>query len=83
MLNKNQTEAIVKHLRDIANILESSNKGANNNVISEVEESAGSKRGRKPGAVSDDVRCKNINGKEQRCKNRATQGVFCGKHNSS
>jgi hypothetical protein len=83
MLNKNQTEAIVKHLRDIANILETSNKGSSTNAISEVEESAGSKRGRKPGAVSDDVRCTNINGKEQRCKNRATQGVVCGKHNST
>ena len=80
MLNNNQTSAIVKHLRDIANILESSNKSSNNNAISEVEESVGSKRGRKPGAVSDDVRCTNINGKEQRCKNRATQGKVCGKH---
>jgi len=80
MLNNTQISAIVKHLRDIANIFESSNKASNSNAISEVEETAGSKRGRKPGAVSDDVRCTNINGKEMRCKNRATQGVVCGKH---
>jgi len=83
MLNNTQTSAIVKHLRDMANILENSNKGSSNNAISEVEESAGSKRGRKPGAVSDDVRCTHINGKELRCKNRATQGKVCGKHNST
>jgi hypothetical protein len=82
MLNKVQSESIVKHLRDMANIVESAYKGSNGNVVSDSEEQTGSKRGRKPGAVSDDIRCTNVNGKEQRCKNRATQGVVCGKHNS-
>jgi hypothetical protein len=80
MLNKNQVEAIAKHLRELAQIFESSIKGSTVNTILGVDEIVGSKRGRKPGAVSDDVRCENVNGKQQRCKNRATQGKVCGKH---
>jgi hypothetical protein len=83
MLNKNQSEAIVKHLRDIANILETSFKGPNSNLVSSSEEQVFSKRGRKPGTVSDDVRCIHINGKELRCKNRATKGTVCGKHTTA
>lgn len=80
MLNKKQTDAIVKHLRDMANIFESANS-ANNSASNPVnDEQPVSKRGRKPGAVADDMRCANINGKELRCKNRATQGTVCGKH---
>ena len=94
MLNKNQSEAIVKHIRDIANIMENSYKtsaqvkvdasasaSASASVAVALEES-GSKRGRKPGAVSDDIRCEHTNAKEQRCKNRATKGTVCGKHNA-
>lgn len=82
MLNKNQTEAIIKHLREIANVLESS---FTNNVLKVVKEDdvqKGSKRGRKPGAVSDDIRCQYVNEKNGRCKNRGTKGNLCGKHDT-
>ena len=95
MLNKNQSEAIVKHIRDIANILENSYKtsaqvkvdasassSAAAAAVAIALEESGSKRGRKPGAVSDDIRCEHTNAKEQRCKNRATKGTVCGKHNA-
>lgn len=87
MLNKNQSESIVKHLRDIANIMENSYKTSNQvkadaSASDEAAEESGSKRGRKPGAVSDDIRCEHMNAKDQRCKNRATKGTVCGKHNS-
>jgi hypothetical protein len=77
MLNRTQTEAIVKHLRDMANVLENSSKAAVNQTEDAV---SAKKRGRKPGAVSDEMRCAHINEKEQRCKNRATKGAVCGKH---
>ena len=86
MLNKNQSEAIAKHMREIASILENScktsNKLSTQEVVEEVVEE-GSKRGRKPGAVSDDIRCEHTNAKDQRCKNRATKGTVCGKHTSA
>jgi len=74
MFTKSQSEALVKHLREIANILESSAKVSSNIVVEP------SKRGRKPGAVSDDIRCKGEGPSGQRCKNRATKGTYCGKH---
>lgn len=70
MLTKKQTDSLVKHLREIATILESSTGVAE----------ATTKRGRKPGAVSDDVRCQETLTTGDRCKNRATNGTFCGKH---
>jgi len=83
MFSKSQTDSIVKHLREIANILESSNKKAPvENVVVEApveEQATGSKRGRKPGAVDDDIRCTFVN-KDKRCMNRATKGKVCGKH---
>jgi len=81
MLNKNQAESIAKHLRDMAVIFDNAAKASN---TSQTEGETGdlptSKRGRKPGAVSDDIRCEHMNGSQQRCKNRATQGKVCGKH---
>jgi hypothetical protein len=74
MFTKTQSEAIVKHLRDIANIFESSSKGSSNIIVEP------SKRGRKPGAVADDIRCKGEGSSGQQCKNRATKGTYCGKH---
>ena len=80
MLNKSQVESIAKHLRELAQIFESSIKSTSvsNEVVNE-DELNGSKRGRKPGAVSDDIRCQHTNDKG-RCKNRATKGTVCGKH---
>lgn len=100
MLNKAQTLALVKHLRDMALILETSESAAAPvpvgpepkkkvakaerltaaAVPEPVVEEGGKKRGRKPGAVADEERCENVNDKQQRCKNRATQGTVCGKH---
>jgi hypothetical protein len=77
MLTKAQTEALVKHLREIASILEKSVGSTN-----KVEEPIALKRGRKPGAVSDDVRCQEVLTSGDRCKNRATKGTLCGKHHN-
>jgi len=80
MLNKNQIESIAKHLRELAQIFESANKQAiTTNAVVEEDEQNGSKRGRKPGAVSDEIRCQHTSDKG-RCKNRATKGTVCGKH---
>ena len=86
MISKRNNEAIVKHLREIANILEKSydveqlqKVGKTEVVVNAVEEV--SKRGRKSGAVSDDIRCNGLNQKGERCKNRATTGQVCAKHN--
>ena len=68
MFSKNQLSAISKHLRDLATIIDSSNK---------TEET---KRGRKPGAVPDEVRCQGFIGKGDRCKNRSINNGLCGKH---
>jgi hypothetical protein len=73
MLTKAQTESLVKHIREIANILE---KSVGQTTTAEQT----TKRGRKPGAVSDDIRCTATLPNEERCKNRATQGSTCGKH---
>lgn len=76
MLTKSQINSLVKHLRDMATILEAS--GSKQEPATTVKEK--SKRGRKPGAVADNVRCQaQLNGGE-RCKNRATMGDVCGKH---
>ena len=72
MLTKKQVDGLVKHLRDMATLLESA--GA---------EAPVTKRGRKPGAVSDDVRCQETSASGDRCKNRATGGTFCKKHTKS
>jgi hypothetical protein len=77
MLTKHQTESIVKHLRAVADLLEAS--VAKDPAVPQAAEQK-SKRGRKPGAVDDAVRCKGLNGSGDRCKNRATQGTHCGKH---
>jgi len=69
MFSKSQLTAISKHLRDLATIIDSSNK---------TEEQV--KRGRKPGAVPDDVRCQGFIGKGDRCKNRSITNGLCGKH---
>jgi hypothetical protein len=82
MLNKVQTEAIVKHLREIADVLDLSCKNNIVKVVKEDDIQKGSKRGRKPGAVSDDIRCQHINEKNERCKNRGTKGNMCGKHDT-
>jgi hypothetical protein len=74
MFTKSQTESLVKHIRDIANIMEAASKGTTNTE-------APSKRGRKPGAVADDIRCKGEGASGEQCKNRATKGTYCGKHN--
>lgn len=76
MLNKIQIDAIVQHLRDIATIFDIASKQLSNNTV----EDKVSKRGRRPGAVSDDKRCEYIKGDSTRCKNRATKGNICGKH---
>jgi len=76
MLNKAQIESIAKHLHEMAHIFESSIKVSSSNVI---ETENATKRGRKPGAVSDDIRCINT-GVKGRCMNRATKGSVCGKH---
>lgn len=80
MLNKNQAESIAKHLRDMAVIFDNAAKASNTNQTEDETTVIASKRGRKPGAVSDDIRCEHMNGSQQRCKNRATQGKVCGKH---
>jgi hypothetical protein len=73
MFSKNQLESISKNLRDIANIFDS--------VSNQLENSpAKSKRGRKPGSVSDNVRCTAEIANGDRCKNRQVKDTFCGKH---
>ena len=79
MLSKQQTVAIVKHLRAVADILESS-KPVDNKAAAAAAPTEKSKRGRKPGAVADAERCQGTNGNGEQCKNRATQGTHCGKH---
>lgn len=77
MLTKTQVSAMAKLFRDMANILD------NTPVTSEsVENKVVSKRGRKPGTVSDEDRCEHLIDESNniRCKNRATQGTVCGKH---
>jgi len=77
MLSKQQTTSIVKHLRAVADILETSTAA----VVTETQSNeVKTKRGRKPGAVDAEHRCKGINGTGEQCKNRATQGTHCGKH---
>jgi hypothetical protein len=76
MLNKVQMDAIVQHFRHIANIFDIASKQPINNIVPDEVP----KRGRKPGTVSDEVRCEHINGNYSRCKNRATKGKVCGKH---
>jgi hypothetical protein len=78
MLSLERCEEISKHLIIISNLLTSSGDDKNAIATSDAP-----KRGRKPGAVSDDVRCEHINGNEQRCKNRATKGNVCGKHTTA
>jgi hypothetical protein len=79
MLTKQQTVAIVKHLRAVADILESSKPPATAAAQAPAATEK-SKRGRKPGAVADAERCQGVNGNGEQCKNRATQGTHCGKH---
>jgi hypothetical protein len=79
MLSKQQTVAIVKHLRAVADILENS-KPVDNKSAATAAPTEKSKRGRKPGAVADAERCQGTNGNGEQCKNRATQGTHCGKH---
>ena len=74
MLSKTQIELIAKHLHELAEVFESTIKVPVNSVVEPA-----SKRGRKPGAVSDDIRCQHT-GNKGRCMNRATQGAVCGKH---
>ena len=83
MLSKQQTVAIVKHLRAVADILESSKPATASTASTATAAPAPtekSKRGRKPGAVADAERCQGTNGNGEQCKNRATQGTHCGKH---
>lgn len=82
MLSKQQTVAIVKHLRAVADILESSKPvaAAATSATATTVPAEKSKRGRKPGAVADEERCQGTNGNGEQCKNRATQGTHCGKH---
>jgi hypothetical protein len=82
MFSKSQAESVAKHLRALADIFDNTVKASAEKKIV-VEESTVAKRGRKPGAVSDDVRCTHINGNTQRCKNRATKGKVCGKHDKN
>jgi hypothetical protein len=74
MLSKNQIELIAKHLHELAEVFESTIKVPVNSVLE-----SSSRRGRKPGAVSDDIRCQHT-GDKGRCMNRATKGSVCGKH---
>ena len=87
MLNKGQKEKLVFHLREIANILakdaDSDNKSQAKSGSAQQQPETNTitaKRGRKPGTVSDDIRCQGENSSGARCKNRATNGTFCGKH---
>ena len=82
MLTKQQTAAIVKHIRAIADILESSTAAPAAAAAAQPNEVI-SKRGRKPGAVDAEHRCRGINGTGDQCKNRATQGTHCGKHTAA
>ena len=90
MLNKGQKEKLVFHLREIANILakdaDSDNKPQAKSGSAQQQQQQSEtntitvKRGRKPGTVSDDIRCQGESSLGARCKNRATNGSFCGKH---
>jgi len=71
---KAQLESITKNLRDIANILETAAKA----ISPPPNEQP--KRGRKPGAVADDIRCTAEISKGDRCKNRSINDGLCGKH---
>ena len=72
MFSKSQLDSISKNLRELANVFESVSKSQ--------QDFNKSKRGRKPGAVSDDVRCKGEIAKGDRCKNRKVNDGVCGKH---
>jgi len=72
MFTKEQTDAIALHFRELAKIFEK--PGATTPT---------SKRGRKPGAVSDDIRCAHQLESGDRCKNRATHDKVCGKHTNA
>lgn len=71
VFTKSQLIVITKHLRELANVFESA---------SVAQQSEKSKRGRKPGSVADELRCKGEIVKGDRCKNRAINNGMCGKH---
>ena len=73
MFSKSQLESISKHLHSLATIFEAASKSNNT-------ETGKSKRGRKPGAVADTIRCTGEIAKGDRCKNKAINNGFCGKH---
>jgi len=73
MFSKSQLESISKNLRELAAVFDSVANNQQTNIVK-------SKRGRKPGTVSDDVRCKADIAKGDRCKNRIAKDGFCGKH---
>lgn len=74
MFSKSQLESISKSLREVANIFESVSKNQEDQATTK------SKRGRKPGSVSDNVRCTAEIANGDRCKNRQVKDTFCGKH---
>ena len=75
MLTKVQVTRMASLFREIASVLD-------NTSAEPVENKTVSKRGRKPGTVSDEDRCAHLTDETNnvRCKNRATQGTVCGKH---
>ena len=74
MFTKSQLESISRNLKELSNIFEAVSKTQQDVATTK------SKRGRKPGAVSDDVRCTGEIAKGDRCKNRQVKDGFCGKH---
>ena len=66
---------IANALRQIATIFEKHGKIQDETIVSNK-----GKRGRRPGSVSDEIRCQHKINTDNRCKNRATKGTLCGKH---
>lgn len=72
MFSKSQLESISKNFRELANVFDTISKTQ--------QDTTKSKRGRRPGAVPDEVRCSAEIAKGDRCKNRQIKDGVCGKH---
>lgn len=73
MLTKEKCIELSRHLKEMSKIFEEASKGLEDKK----------KRGRKPGPVTDDLRCKGEIANGGRCKNSSVKDGVCGKHAKS
>ena len=73
MLTKEKCIELSRYFKEISKIFEEASKGTEDKK----------KRGRKPGPVNDDLRCKGEIANGSRCKNSSVKDGLCGKHTKS